>query len=153
MENLLKRGYDVSLDVVGKPKNKSILRILESNSHVKIHGFKTREELLATYRENDIFVLPSIRESFGLVYAEAMSQGLPVIYSKGQGFDQQFQDGVVGYGVNSLSSDEITCALEKIINNYEVLTKNALENYRTFNWRNNCERYTKLYGSIVSRNR
>ena len=37
------------------------------------------------YRENDIYVMPSIIETFGLVYAEAMSQGLPVIYTRGQG--------------------------------------------------------------------
>ena len=40
------------------------------------------------------FCLPSHAETFGLVYVEAMSQGLPIIY-EGQGFDKQFQDGEV----------------------------------------------------------
>ena len=40
---------------------------------------------------NDIFVMPSVTELL-LVYAEAMSQGLPVIYTRGQGFDGQFEE-------------------------------------------------------------
>lgn len=40
--------------------------------------------------------MPSHKETFGLVYAEAMSQGLPIIYTKNQGFDGQFPDGYVG---------------------------------------------------------
>ena len=47
--------------------------------------------------------MTSLGESFGLTYAEAMSQGVPVIYSKGQGFDGQFKEGVVGYHVDPLS--------------------------------------------------
>lgn len=51
--------------------------------------------------------MPSFTESFGLVYAEAMSQGLPVIYSKGQGFDGQFAEGVVGYHVDAHDPEEL----------------------------------------------
>ena len=45
--------------------------------------------------------MPSRYETFGLVYGEAMSQGLPIIYSKGQGVDGYFKEGTVGYGVVS----------------------------------------------------
>jgi len=44
--------------------------------------------------------MPSITETFGLVYAEALSQGLPVLYTRGQGFDRQFEEGEVGYAVD-----------------------------------------------------
>ena len=37
-----------------------------------------------------------------------MSQGLPVIYSRRQGFDGQPKDGEVGYSVQHDSTEEIT---------------------------------------------
>ena len=49
----------------------------------------------------------SIMETFGLVYAEAMSQGLPIIYTKGQGFDEQFDEGKVGYHADCFNIEEI----------------------------------------------
>jgi L-malate glycosyltransferase len=46
---------------------------------VTFHGPVTQEELFALLRTADLFVHPSREESFGLVLAEAMSQGLPVL--------------------------------------------------------------------------
>ena len=51
--------------------------------------------------------MPSFPETFGLVYVEAMSQGLPIIYTKGQGIDGYFEDGKVGYPVNTKDSNDI----------------------------------------------
>ena len=41
--------------------------------------------------------MPSITETFGLVYGEALSQGLLIIYTKGQGFDGQIKEKLAGY--------------------------------------------------------
>ena len=98
---------------------KNVTPELEKNEEVK--GIKTafmeynepsiatrlkefdKEELIKLYRDSHIFTMPSITESFGLVYAEAMTQALPVVYTKGQGFDGQFPDGEVGYSVEALN--------------------------------------------------
>lgn len=47
-----------------------------------------RTALARLYRPASGFAMVSFRENFGLVYAEALSQGRPVVYSKGQGFDR-----------------------------------------------------------------
>ena len=39
-----------------------------------------KNKLLEHYRSCDIFIMPSKTETFGLVYVEAMSQGLPCLY-------------------------------------------------------------------------
>ena len=51
------------------------------------------------YADCDVLLVPSSAETFGMVYLEAMSQGVPVLYTKGQGFDGQFPEGEVGYAV------------------------------------------------------
>ena len=58
--------------------------------------------------------MPSIHESFGRVYAEAMTQGVPVIYSKGQGFDGIYPDGHVGYSVPSRNPEYIAECIKNI---------------------------------------
>jgi L-malate glycosyltransferase len=59
-----------------------------------------KEKLLPYYRASDIFIMPSQLETFGLVYVEALSQGLPVLYTKTQGFDGNYPEGTVGYGLD-----------------------------------------------------
>ncbi len=49
------------------------------SEHVKFTGPLGREETDALYRLADIFVFPSVAESFGFPMAEAMSHGLPVL--------------------------------------------------------------------------
>lgn len=57
------------------------------------------EGMKAFYAGCDVLLVPSGAETFGMVYLEAMSQGVPVLYTRGQGFDGQFPEGEVGYSV------------------------------------------------------
>lgn len=47
--------------------------------NLKIYGRRSFLEILEMYRSSDILVVPSKFESFGLVYTEALSVGIPVI--------------------------------------------------------------------------
>ena len=67
---------------------------------VSLPGRMTRDQLLQVYREADIFVQPTIRESFGLAALEARSAGLPVIGYAGSGLSEFITDGVNGLLVN-----------------------------------------------------
>ena len=46
-----------------------------------------KKTLKNLYRENDMFVMPSKNETFGLVYIEALLQGLPILYAKNEGIE------------------------------------------------------------------
>ena len=74
---------------------------------IKIRINELNENFIKYFIESDIFVMPSRYETFGLVYVEALSQGLPVIYTRGQGFDGQIPDGEVGYSVKCNDVNEI----------------------------------------------
>ena len=88
-----------------------------------------KEILCKLIREHDIFTMVSHSETFGLVYLEALSQGLPILYTKGQGIDGVFIDNV-GEGVNSHDVNDIFAGLQKII-----------ENYTSYYWNRNIVKY------------
>jgi glycosyltransferase involved in cell wall biosynthesis len=95
----------------------------------------TKEELIEKFKEADIYIQPSFTETFGLSYIEALTQGLPVIYSKGQGIDGMFEDGQVGYPVDPNSPDDILAKVNLIKNKYENIVDNISQlDFRRFKW-------------------
>jgi L-malate glycosyltransferase len=83
------------------------------------------------------------------VYIEALSQGLPIIYSKGQGVDGYFSDGEVGYACNPDDLNSIVGCAEKIIKNYSVISKNCFKSLNQFKWQNICRDYEDIYRSVL----
>ena len=66
--------------------------------------------------------MPSVYESFGIVYLEALSYGLPVIASKRTGAVDFIKNGVNGYLVEKRDVKGIAEAIEKVEKNYFNLT-------------------------------
>ena len=48
---------------------------------IKIGPMRDQSRLRQLYREADLFILPTLYDTFGFVICEAMSQGLPCIAS------------------------------------------------------------------------
>lgn len=144
MSILKTRGIRSLYTVIGESKDALMTKKLQSNEDVRIVGFKPKEEQIKYYNEADIFVLPSITETFGLVYAEALTQAIPVIYSKNQGFDKQFEDGVVGYSVSSFDPVDIADAIEMIRINYSSLSQRCSVSWERFDWVKIVEKYIAL---------
>jgi glycosyltransferase involved in cell wall biosynthesis len=62
--------------------------------HVRMRG--TLHEMGGFYREIDILLAPSLREPFGLVSAEAMVHGVPVVAAAVDGVPEVVEDGETG---------------------------------------------------------
>lgn len=142
-------GWKVNFIVAGKIKDKTVFKKIKDKIEYK--GILNKEELMKYYRKSDIFIMPSIKETFGLVYAEAMSQGLPVIYTEGQGFDEQFEEGVVGFRVNGKDEKSIVNAVKNICNNYNSISNNCIKMITKFNWKKICTDYNNVYNNIVNK--
>ena len=149
MDVLEKMGYQTEFVVVGEFFDNSIKKILLSDKLVRYVVKLDKSKLIELYRNNDIFVMPSYNETFGLVYAEAMSQGLPVLYTKGQGFDGQFPDGEVGYAIDPYSPEDIANKIICAMQNYESINMNCIQRYQKFYWNRITDEYLTVYTEIL----
>lgn len=111
------------------------------------------QTLKSIFRTAHILAVPSFTESFGLVYPEAMSQGLPVIYTRGQGFDGHFPDGHVGYAVDPRSPEEIADRIRKIMADYDRLSENAFAGASRFSWDKVSDSLISIYEAACEEER
>lgn len=137
------------LHIIGPDWNSNIVKSLEQMPHVTYHGPMAKEALVEFYRNMDIFVLLSSPETFGLVYVEAMSQGLPVIYTKGEGFDSFFNDGEVGMSVDKTDQRGFIHALQYIQDNYDDIRQSLPDKIKQFDWDRIHQEYFDLYTTIL----
>lgn len=142
------RGFeDTNLTLVGGGRNETdeVIRLIESNPDAFRYLGKIyeKEKLCEVFHQNSVFAMPSIHETFGLVYLEALSQNLPVLYTKNQGIDGLLHDSV-GIGVNPTSVNEITAALRKLLTD-KTYYSNAHVDFSQFRWNYIADKYVEHY--------
>ena len=145
---LKEKGRKVSLSIAGKISDQSIYDSLMNYDFVKYMGVLPKEKLIDVYRSNDIFALVSFKESFGMVYIEAMSQALPVIYTKGEGFDGQFPEGLVGYSTDPYNISDIAKKISDVYDIRKNLHSEILSQVEKFKWENIVSQYVNYYTNV-----
>ena len=148
MELLRSDGCETALTVVGRVADKGEFQKIQKDTCTRCLPAMPKEKLIQVYRESDIFVMPSFTESFGLVYAEAMSQGLPVIYSKGQGFDGQFPEGTVGYAVCADDPGDVAAGIRRVVDAYPEIQRNTVSSAKAFQWEKIIQNYHGVYQRV-----
>lgn len=145
---LMNKGYNVSLTVIGEILENKYNRIFNTLPFLTYKPKSSQEKILSYMREADIFVMVSFTETFGLVYPEAMSQGLPVIYTSGQGFDNYFLDGQVGYAVDCRDYKMLADRIIRIVDDYDSISRKCVESVDIFNWKNIAMIYKDIYTKV-----
>lgn len=142
------KGFDIEYTIVGDLLDKD-LEFIKNEPSVTYFPYSDKEKLVEVYKNADIFVMPSIHESFGLTYAEALTQGVPVIYTRGEGFDKQFADGEVGFPVSCMNEDEICSAIMKITYDYTSISQRCISNSKRYEWARIAQEYRIIYEEIL----
>ena len=117
---------EVELTIVG---HKSVANCDVLNLALERHKWipsLSHDQVLACMREHDVFVFPSLFESFGLVITEAMSQGVPVITTDRTAGPDIINDGKDGWIVPASCSMAIKEVLTKIIETPEIVEQFGL---------------------------
>lgn len=94
---------NIELTVIGDGKIRPELERLDDR--VKFLGRLKNDEVLEVMRGQDVFILPSIGETFGMVYLEAMASGCITVCAKGEAVDGIIKNGVNGFTVEPSSAD------------------------------------------------
>ena len=121
------KNCKITLTIVGDGEYRNVVeswvRKYNLVGKVTFAGNIPNDQIDVYYKRAEAFLLPSFSESFGLVYAEALLNGTPIMFSKGYlGFDG-FYDGV-GVGVNPSSIKSIADGIIDLHNNSEVYRQN-----------------------------
>jgi glycosyltransferase involved in cell wall biosynthesis len=149
----LTESCNARLTIVGGGGNqeKRVLQMIQNSGKVDYLGtIEDQSRMVDIYRQSDILIMTSRGETFGLVYIEAMSQGLPVLYSKDTGIDGLFEQGEVGYGVTPGSISEMKTGIDKIVSKYHKISQNCVILAKQMNWTKIAETYFDLYGKILN---
>ena len=113
------------------------------------HGqVNDKSELLNIFRCCDIFAMPSRHETFGLVYIEAMLQGLPILYTEGEGIDGFFNKNI-GEKIIEHTIEEIAHKLKTLIINFDKYRIPLEEIKENHDWGRIAKKYRKIYQSFL----
>jgi glycosyltransferase involved in cell wall biosynthesis len=129
VHGLVRRGYDLSLTLVGAGRAedarlkylKDLTRKLDLESRVTFRLNIPNEKMNEVYAAHDLFVLPSRWEGYGYSVLEAMANGLPVIASDRAGASDCIDNGVNGYIFESDNLKSLTTAIENIVKDHVKL--------------------------------
>ena len=147
------RSPEIQVGLVGTGSNEQKLKMkakeLGIEQRIHFYGYKPPHDLARLYNQADIFVLPSLSESFGMVLLEAMSCGLPVIASHVGGIPEIVKNGENGILVSSGSAAEIEKAIRCLMDDPLLrgkLSKNNISKIRAqFTWDRIAIQYQSVY--------
>jgi phosphatidyl-myo-inositol dimannoside synthase len=94
-------GLNLSLEVIGdgddRQRLEGVSRSLNISEAVRFRGSVSEILLQEALQEAHVFVLPSKKEGFGIVFAEAMASGLPCIGGNHGGVPEVIEDFESGF--------------------------------------------------------
>ncbi|MBN1474635.1 MAG: glycosyltransferase [Syntrophaceae bacterium] len=157
--NAIQRIPEAILRIVGDGEElsnlKNLAKKLGITAQVSFLGKISDEQLYVEYKKADLFVLPSIdaSEAFGIVQAEAMSYGLPVINTDlPSGVPHVSLNEVTGITIPPRDSIALSFAIKRLCDDpdfYEKCSSNALQRAKLFTEENMVKRYVKLYKKCI----
>lgn len=105
---------DLTLNIIGFGKQESLLK-QQAKSNIHFIGAVDNNDLPKYYQDADVFILPSISETWGLVVEEALNNGTPVMVSNHVGCAEELINEQTGI-VFSLENDNFDEKLQEMLN-------------------------------------
>jgi colanic acid/amylovoran biosynthesis glycosyltransferase len=84
-------------------------------ANVRFVGAAAYDGVLAALQRSDIFLLPSVRESFGTVLLEAQAVGLPIVATNVGGVHEAIVAGQSGFLVESCDPNALASRLTYLV--------------------------------------
>lgn len=148
--NIAKVAPDTHLVIIGE--DFGILKDLQTRASPNIHfwGKADEETLIAAYQSADIFVHPSHYEAFGIVVAEALAAGTPVVARNANAIP--FVAPHERTGLLFKTPEELTQHIITLLQNDSLRGKYGQAGTRhvreSFNWGKSIAKILRLYDEL-----
>lgn len=160
MARLKNGGYDVALSLVGKIDDKhyakqvwKLIRDFDLSKRITYYPPCSASDIAKMMSEHDGLVLPSHYEAFGLVLAEAMAVGCPVVASCVGGIPEIVQDGKNGLLFTPGNVESLTETLVEMIKDgalrHRIICKGRRVSHERFHPSIVAQDVQKYYEKIV----
>lgn len=151
MADIVQKRDDIICYIVGegklKPKLKKMIEKLNLQDFVKLVGSRPHDEIPIWMNACDVFVLPSLQESFGIVQIEAMGCGKPVVSTYNGGSEEIIISEDYGFLVEVQNSTELSRKIISALNkdwDYEAIQRFA----KKYSWNNTSNIVQELYSNL-----
>lgn len=133
-QQLMFNGYNVNLSIAGDGSAfRDVVEYVKlkniPENKIKFLGYISGDNKKNTFKEHDIFCLPSYEEGMPSAVLEAMSFGLPVITSPVGGLKDFFENNKMGFLAKDKNSNEVFDLLKKLISNKKLIKEISRYNY------------------------
>jgi phosphatidylinositol alpha-1,6-mannosyltransferase len=151
----LKSRYPtLTLEIVGEGALlndlKALTARLDLKERVRFLGKISEADLNAAYQRASIFVLPSTKEGFGIVYLEAWQHGLAIIAAKAGATPEVVQNEVDGLLVDLQEPNELVEAIERLVREVDLRQRMAFAGRRKVEEKYLQKHFFANFNEIVS---
>ena len=121
--------------------------------NVSFLGAVEHRQVPEVLKNVDIFVMPSIREGFGVAAVEAQAMEIPVVATKVDGIPEVVRDGITGILVEPRNPEQLATAIIELIENPEKRREMGKEGRKyvlsRYRWEDNAALMDDLYKSVL----
>ena len=148
---ILRREYDpeISLTMVGMEKWPLPG---EPPEGVNFPGIVPPSEVARLYQTHDVFVMPSRAEPFGLVFAEALSWGMPCVARNAYAMPEVVTPGVSGALIEKDDPNELAAAIAAVLADdqiYQECATRAPQIAEYFSWERAARQVVQAIGRSI----
>ena len=159
---LRSRGIGVSANVIGLAQEEDVyaelIRLRSESGFADAVTFTGTDsvfgpdEIRREYEQADVYVQPSLEESFGMAVLEALASGCPVVASA-VGAIPELLEGGVGVVVSPRNAEAIANGVEYIVGNperYKDMSEKGIERSRRYSWGSIAHVTANLYERVIA---
>jgi len=157
MKEITEKEKNAKLIILGDGEERSDLEELVStlfmDKYIKFLGRISNESIPKYMMASDLFVLPSVSESFGIVNLEAMASGLPIVATKVGGVPEIIKENINGLLVEPRNSIDLSLKIIKLLHNQPLAKKISNNNksyVKNFSWVSVILKLNNVYIDIIN---